>query len=89
MNRINMEKNKNFRVVILSQEEDKINTLKGLLSKYYLLNITKICRHEAEAIEYLNNHKVSLFFFTFKCFLHFGLEVKSLYFGMDSMKAFL
>ena len=57
-----MEKNKNFRVVILSQEEDKINTLKGLLSKYYLLNITKICRHEAEAIEYLNNHKVSLFF---------------------------
>lgn len=57
-----MEKNTNFKVVILSQEEDKINTLKDLLSRYYLINISKVCQHEAEAIEYLNSHKISLFF---------------------------
>jgi len=57
-----MEKKTNFEVVILSQEEDKINTLKNLLSNFYLINISKVCRNEAEAIEYLNNHKISLFF---------------------------
>lgn len=70
-----MEKNTNFEVVILSQEEGKINTLKSLLSKYYLLNITKVCRHEAEVIEYLNNHKVSLFFLDME-FSHILLDIQ-------------
>lgn len=57
-----MEKNTNFKVVILCQEEHKIEILKSLLSNYYSINIAMVCHHEAEAIEFLNNHRISLFF---------------------------
>lgn len=52
----------NFEVVILSQDESKISTVKSLLSKYYTLKITFVCHHSAEAVDYLNNHRPSLFF---------------------------
>lgn len=57
-----MEKLSSLDTVILSNDEGTIKTLNNLLSKYYLLNVMKVCKHEAEAIEHLNNHKTSLFF---------------------------
>lgn len=57
-----MGSNKNFEVVILCEDESKISMLKSLLSKYYSVRITYICHHAAEAIEYLNKHRPSLFF---------------------------
>jgi len=57
-----MGSNINFEVVILCEDEEKISMLKGLLSKYYSVNITHICHYVAEAIEVLNKHRPSLFF---------------------------
>lgn len=57
-----MVSNMNFEVVILCEDEEKINLLKGLLSKYYSMNITYVCHHAAEAIEFLNKHRPALFF---------------------------
>lgn len=57
-----MVSNKNFEVVILSDKEAKVELLKGLLSKYYSMNIAYVCHHTAEAINYLNNHTPMIFF---------------------------
>jgi len=57
-----MTLNKNFEVVILSDEESKVTRLKDLLSKFYSLSIVQVCQHPAEAIEYLNNHRPTIFF---------------------------
>ena len=57
-----MAYNKNFEVVILSDEEAKVELLKGLLSKYYSLNIAFVCRNTAEAVDYLNHHTPMIFF---------------------------
>ncbi len=57
-----MVSNKNFEVVILSEEEAKVDLLRGLLSKYYSLNIAFVCRNTAEAVDYLNNHTPMIFF---------------------------
>ncbi len=57
-----MSSNKNLEVVILSRDESKVTKLKGLLSKYYSLNVAFVCRNSAEAIEYLNNHRSTIFF---------------------------
>ena len=57
-----MASNKNFEVVILSTDESKVTLLTDLLSKFYSLNIALICHHTAEAIEYLNNHRPTIFF---------------------------
>ena len=67
-----MRSDKNFEVVILSHNESKVASLKVLLSKYYSLNITSVCKNSAEAIEYLNNHKTTIFFLdlTFSEVLH-------------------
>ena len=54
--------NKNFEVVILSKEESKVTVLKDLLSNFYSMNIALVCHHAAEAIEYLNNHRPTIFF---------------------------
>ena len=61
-NNKNMVSNKNFEVVILSDEEAKVDLLKGLLSKYYSLNIAFVCHHTAEAVDYLNHHTPMIFF---------------------------
>lgn len=52
----------NFEVVILSEDEAKVTKLKSLLSKYYSLKIAPVCVSVAEAIEYINNHKITIFF---------------------------
>lgn len=57
-----MASNKNLEVVILSKEESKVIALKDLLSNFYSLNIALVCHHTAEAIEYLNNHRSTIFF---------------------------
>ena len=57
-----MALNKNFEVVILSDEESKVALLKDLLSNFYSMNIALVCHHPAEAIEYLNNHRPTIFF---------------------------
>jgi len=57
-----MALNNIFEVVILSDEEFKVTLLKDLLSKFYSMNIALVCRHPAEAIEYLNNHRPTIFF---------------------------
>ena len=57
-----MAPNKNFDVVILSDEESKVALLKDLLSNFYSLKIALVCHHPAEAIEYLNNHRPAIFF---------------------------
>jgi len=57
-----MTLNKHFQVIILSNDENKINSLKDLLSKYYSMNISFVCRSVAEAIEYLNHHRPMIFF---------------------------
>ena len=57
-----MVTNKNFEVVILCDEETKVDLLKGLLSKYYSINIAFVCHHTAEAVDYLNNHTPMIFF---------------------------
>lgn len=54
--------NKNYEVVILSDNESKVALLKDLLSKYYSINIAFVCRCAAEAIECLNHHRPMLFF---------------------------
>ena len=57
-----MNSNTNFEVVILSEDEAKVAKLKSLLSKYYSLKIAPVCSSIAEAIEYINNHKITIFF---------------------------
>ena len=57
-----MAVNKNFDVVILSDEESKVALLRDLLSNFYSLKIALVCHHPAEAIEYLNNHRPTIFF---------------------------
>ena len=57
-----MASNKNFEVVILSKEESKVTALRDLLSNFYSLDIALVCHHAAEAIEYLNNHRPTIFF---------------------------
>lgn len=57
-----MVSNNNFEVVILSEEEAKVELLKGLLSKYCSLKIAFVCHHTAEAIDYLNHHTPMIFF---------------------------
>ncbi len=57
-----MALDKNFEVIILSHDESKVTVLKDLLSKFYSLNIALICHHTAEAIEYLNKHRPTIFF---------------------------
>jgi len=57
-----MSLNKNFEVVILSDEESKEIRLKDLLSKFYTFNIVQVCHHPAEAIECLNNNCPTIFF---------------------------
>ena len=57
-----MSSNTNFEVVILSEDEAKVAKLKSLLSKYYSLKIAPVCSSIAEAIEYINNHKTTIFF---------------------------
>ena len=61
-NKFTMALNKNFDVVILSDEESKVALLKDLLSNFYSLKIALVCHHPAEAIEYLNNHRPTIFF---------------------------
>lgn len=57
-----MTLNKDFKVVILSNDENKTNSLKSVLSKYYSMNISFECHCAAEAIEYLNHHRPMIFF---------------------------
>lgn len=57
-----MSSNRNLEVVILSSEESKVTRLKSLLSKYYSLNVAFVCNNSAAAIEYLNNHRPTMFF---------------------------
>lgn len=54
--------NQDIEVVILSDDEIKVNKLRCLLSKFYPVNIASVCHYPAEAILYLNNHRTSIFF---------------------------
>ena len=54
--------NQSIEVVILSDDEIKVSKLKGLLSRYYSVNLASVCHCSAEAISYLNNHRVTIFF---------------------------
>ncbi len=49
-------------VVILCEDESKVDLLTSLLSKYYSLEIAFVCHHSAEAIEYLNKHHPTILF---------------------------
>jgi DNA-binding LytR/AlgR family response regulator len=54
--------NQSIEVVILSDDEIKVSKIKGLLSRYYSVNVASVCRCSAEAILYLNNHRSTIFF---------------------------
>jgi len=57
-----MVSNKNYEVIILSENKTKVTLLKDLLSRYYSMNIAFVCSCAAEAIECLNHHRPMILF---------------------------
>lgn len=70
-----MLNNNKFEIVILSENNSKVSKLRDLLSKYYTLNISKICDNAASAIEYLN-HSIPTILFLDMSFTNILQDVK-------------